>query len=529
MQIAREMPKQAQGTIALETATASPNRCSPAHLPKPNLPGATILNVQAQEAHNYSAVSLGPGTNDGGRYTINFCNVTVTHTHPGWNDSINTQIWLPLESNWNGRFQALGGGGYSTGFGSIYLTYAVAQGFASASTDGGVSASGGTIPTDLSWSLSSEGNVNWFLLEDYASKATNDMAVIGKQITRGYYGRPARYSYFAGCSGGGRQGLMMAQDYPDVFDGILAVSPAINPETFIPAGYWGVQVMNQDRVFPSPCEIEGFMSKAVEACDRLDGVADGIVSLPGLCHVRAVDFVGQNYTCGGSHVQHTLTAGGAKVVDAAWSGSGSGSEEEGGWFGLNKDADITSYYLPTTCAANGTACTVGNSDLSGNWFQYLVAKDPNFEMSNLPESAFFSMLRESTRKYGSMLGSNNPDLSEFKANGGKIITWHGLADEVIPPNGTVGYYEEVLKLDGKARDFFRFFEAPGVGHCYGGLGPIPNGALSQLMEWVEKDQTPDTLHATKGSNDTARDLCPYPLRQMFVGGDPRNATSFACA
>ncbi|RHZ63052.1 putative feruloyl esterase [Aspergillus thermomutatus] len=507
----------ALGAIALKTVAAS--RCSPAHLPKPDLLGATILKVQAQEAHNYSAVSLGPGTNDGGRYTISFCNVTVTHTHPGWNDSVNTQIWLPLEG-WNGKFQALGGGGYSAGFGSTYLTYAVAQGFASASTDGGVSVGAGAIPTDLSWSLSSPTNVNWFLLENYASKATNDMAVIGKQITKSYYNQPASYSYFAGCSGGGRQGLMMAQDYPDAFDGILAIAPAINIQAFIPAGYWAVQVMNENHIYPSPCEIEGFISAAVKACDGLDGVEDGIISLPGRCNITAHDLVGHNYECNGD--QRTLTATSAKVIQAAWSGSG-----EMGWPGLNKDAAINSYYVPTICAANGT-CSVGDSDLTGNWLQYLVAKDPNFPLGKMTNSTFFDMLHDSMRRYGSMLGTNNPDLSKFKANGGKMITWHGLADEAIPPSGTVGYYEEVLRLDRQAHDFYRFFEAPGVGHCYGGLGPIPNEAMSQLMEWVEKNHAPDTLRATKGRNNTARDLCPYPLQQRFVGGDPRNATSFTC-
>lgn len=149
----------ALGATIPQLALAS--RCSPASIGKPELPGAKILSIQAEEAHNYSAVSLGPGTNEGDRYTISFCNVTVTHTHPSWNDKINTQVWLPLE-RWNDRFQALGGGGYSTGFGSIYLTYAVSKGFASASTDGGHAQETGTdtIPTDLSWALDSKGGVD---------------------------------------------------------------------------------------------------------------------------------------------------------------------------------------------------------------------------------------------------------------------------------------------------------------------------------------------------------------------------------
>ena len=506
------------GTIFLQLTSAS--NCSPAFIGKPVLHGAKIIDVQAEEVHNHSAISLGPGTNDGGRYTISFCNVTVTHTHPGWNDTINTQVWLPL-SGWNGRFQALGGGGYSTGFGSLYLTYAASKGFASASVDGGIAVGTEAIPTDLSWALSSKGNVNWFLLEDYASKATNDMAVIGKQVTESYYQTAPSYSYFSGCSGGGRQGLIMAQNYPDAFDGIVASSPAIHLETFIPAGFWPEQLMNQYGVFPSPCEVEAFTAATVKRCDRMDGVEDGIISSPRLCTVQAHDFVGQNYTCNGT--QETLSTADARVIQAAWSSTG-----KHGWFGLNKDASLSSSSIPTTCRANGTCYSTG-SELFGSWISYLVAKDPDFVLEDMNNSDFFDGLRYSTSQYAPMLAGANPDLSGFKANGGKMIAWHGLADEVIPPRGSEQYYEKVLEKDNEAHEFFRFFEAPGVGHCYGGLGPVPNDALTQLMEWVEKDVSPDTLVATKGSNDTARDLCPYPLEQKFIGGDPRNATSFTCA
>ncbi|OJJ88202.1 uncharacterized protein ASPGLDRAFT_78800 [Aspergillus glaucus CBS 516.65] len=461
-------------TIFFRLSSAS--KRSPAFIGKPDLVGAKIIDVQAEEVHSYSATSLGPGTNDGGRYTINFCNITVTHTHPGWNDTINTQ--------------ALGGGGYSTGFGSIYLTYAVSKGFASASTDGDVAVGEGAIPTNLSWALSNKENVNWFLLEDYASKATNDMAVIGKQVTKSYYQAAPSYSYFSGCSGGGRQGLIMAQNYPDAFDDIMASSPAIHLEAFIPAGFWPEQLMNQNGVFPPPCEVEAFTAAAVKSCDRMDGVEDGIISSPNLCTVQAHDFVGQNYTCNGT--QETLSAAGARIVQAAWPGSG-----KHGWFGLNKDTTLSSSSIPTECRANGTCYSTG-SELFGSWISYLIAKDPDFVLENMTNSNFFDGLRYSTSHYAPMLAGANPDLSGFKTNGGKMIAWHGLADEVIPHKGSEQYYEEVLEKD-EAYEFFRFFEAPGVGHCYGGLGPVPNDALAQLMEWVEKDVSPDTLAATKGT------------------------------
>ncbi|KAL5041426.1 Tannase/feruloyl esterase [Aspergillus fruticulosus] len=110
-----------------------------------------------------------------------------------------------------------------------------------------------------------------------------------------------------------------------------------------------------------------------------------------------------------------------------------------------------------------------------------------------------------------------------------MITWHGLPDEAIPPEGTIAYYQEVLKRDRKAPDFFRFLEVPEVGHWYGGLGPIPKGVLNQLIDWVEKGAAPDTLHADNRINGTARNVCPYPLQQVYIGGDPSKAESFACS
>lgn len=146
----------------------------------------------------------------------------------------------------------------------------------------------------------------------------------------------------------------------------------------------------------------------------------------------------------------------------------------------------------------------------------------------MSEAEFCEFLADSKTEYASILAANDPDMSEFKGQGGKMIAWHGLADEAIPLGGLVEYYKKVLEMDPRAHDFFRFFEAPGVNHCYGGPGPVPNGALAQLMEWVEQGIVPHTLHATRGSNGTSRDLCLFPLKQTYIGGDPADAQSFEC-
>ncbi|KAI9040095.1 tannase and feruloyl esterase [Aspergillus affinis] len=497
--------------------------CSSSSFAFPELEGAELVRINANAVHNYTARSVRSGSLVTTSH-ISFCNTTVTYTHPGWNDTVNVEVWLPLEQkDWNGKLEAVGGGGYSAGFGALFLTQAVVDGYVAIDTDAGHEFGPSVAQHPGGWVLVSPGNVNWYLMDNFGSRSLYDMTIIGKAITETYFGRKPTYSYFAGCSQGGRQGLMIAQRYPDLYDGILSQAPAINFENFIPAGYWAQQVMNDLGVYPSPCEINAFTKAAIEACDMLDGVRDGVISAPDLCHFNPHSVVGQNVSCNDTTTR-MLTKAGAHIVEAAWDGPHSPTDNIG-WFGLNKDASLTGAYVTTNCSS-GT-CSGAPTPLLSNWFPYFVAKDPDFAIANMTVADFFAALRLSDLEYKSMLGTACPDLSGFRDAGGKMISWHGLADEIIPPNGTIAYYQEVLELDPSAHEFYRFFEAPGVGHCAGGSGPFPNEIFKELIAWVEDGVVPERLNASS-ADGTVRPLCPYPSRQTYVGGDPSEAGSFAC-
>jgi hypothetical protein len=169
-----------------------------------------------------------------------FCQITIQYTHPGQNDTINTYIGLPLNaSSWNNRFQMVGGGGWTAGgLSTIYTP--VAAGYTSSSTDAGHTEA----ETTADWGLVSPGNTNWPALWDFAGVALDEAATLGKLATQLYYGSPPKFSYWNGCSTGGRQGHMMAQRYPDQFDGILAGAPAINWEKFIVQEFWPILMAN---------------------------------------------------------------------------------------------------------------------------------------------------------------------------------------------------------------------------------------------------------------------------------------------
>ena len=508
--------------LQFASATANATKCSPSTIAKPSLFGVNILNVVAQQVTSYSTTTTQDGAVPAANWTnLNFCNVSVTYTHPGRGDTIHVNIWLPL-SEWNGRFQGTGGGGWLTGLGSEGLAPAVGQGYAAAETDGGHTELNGSA---ASWALDSPGNVNLNLLQDFASVALNDMTIIGKAVTASFYGRPPTHSYWNGCSTGGRQGLMLAQRYPDAYDGILALAPAINWVKFLPAEFWPQQVMKQLRYHPLPCELEVLRAAAIEACDGIDGVKDGVISLPGSCDFDARTQIGKAFDCNGANM--TITSAVAEIANAAWTGP-RGPNGTFLWYGLSKDAALSGLANTSCTSPNQSSCTGAPFSIAEEWLRYFIAKDPTFPTQNLSSAEYLTFFHRSVQEYQSTIDTADPDLSAFRAQGGKMLTWHGLADQLIFPNGTTDYYNRVLALDSQAGDFYRFFEAPGTAHCEAGVGPYPNDTLAALVRWVEDGRAPETLTAV-GRDGTVRGLCPYPLVQRYVGGDPKVPGSFTCS
>ena len=221
-------------THRLAASPAVADHCREGAIKSPEVFGVKITSVSAAPVTNFSAsfpqIDPHPVLNIEG---LSFCNVSIHYTHPGQNDTIKVEVWLP--SQWNGRFMGTGGGGYTTGFAPDNTVYPASLGYATAFTDGGHAASG---LSPSSWALSSPGNVDWIALQDFAAIALDDAASIGKAVTKSYYGKPPEFTYFNGCSTGGRQGLMLAQRYPTQYNGILASAPAINWDRLLPGAYW---------------------------------------------------------------------------------------------------------------------------------------------------------------------------------------------------------------------------------------------------------------------------------------------------
>jgi hypothetical protein len=221
--------------------------CTPSALDGVSLFGGSILNITTTSHANVSVAVPA----DQNHYPKNVtglivCQVLITYTHPGYNDVIHTTIWLPTPANWSGRFLGAGGGGWTTGADNRTLAWAASEGFAVVTTDGGHAAD--TALED--WALSSVGNVNWIALQNFASTTLDDAATLGKVVVRAYYGKAPDYSYWNGCSTGGRQGHQMAQRYPDQYDGILASASAMSWAEMLLQEFWPQAVMNDLGTVP---------------------------------------------------------------------------------------------------------------------------------------------------------------------------------------------------------------------------------------------------------------------------------------
>jgi len=168
---------------------------------------------------------------------------------------------------------------------------------------------------------------------------------------------------------------------------------------------------------------------------------------------------------------------------------------------------------------------------TADWIKYWLLQNPQFDANSLTPELFEHFWDQSIEQYGIVIGTDNPDLSAFRDHGGKLVLWHGWADQLITTQGTIDYYKRVLQQMGgaeKTAQFLRLFLAPGIGHCGGGPGAMPSGQLDALVSWVEDGKAPATLPASKQTR--TRILCQYPLVPKYKGkGSTDDAANFACS
>ncbi|ETS86271.1 hypothetical protein PFICI_00099 [Pestalotiopsis fici W106-1] len=460
-------------------------------------PVISCEEISAPKVDN--ATVTGISTND----TADYCAVTVYLTHGNSSDNVKVLTWLPTV--WNGRYQGTGGGGLSAGGSDTNLILPVQQGYAASTTDAG-------LPNSINGSVWAN---NSQLIENFAYLSIHQMTLTGKALVEEYYGKQAEYSYWNGCSQGGRQGYMEAQRYPSDYDGIFAASPAINYDTFQVAEVWPYVVQNVIGDWVPTCALDTLTQAAVDFCDADDGALDGIVADPNTCKFDATTWIGKQTSCSGNET--ILTAQHAAVFNSTTHGP--------------VDLDGNRLFSGIALGTNLSTFTSNPPfTFMAAWIADFVLEDPSFDFATLDYTTFPEVFNLSVAKYETLIGTRNPDMSPFKEAGGKLLTWHGYSDGLIGGNGTVQYRESVQQAMGgvdEVNDFYRLFMAPGVGHCGRGYGAIPVDPFDALVAWVENGTVPETL-AASGANFT-RNLCSYPLSLTYTGdGDIDDAESWTC-
>lgn len=481
-------------------------------------PAMDCRTLSELTTHDYSILSA--TRHDSGEGTAGRCRVTGVLP-----PEILFEVVLP--DAWNGRILMSGNGGYAgTSPDSPQRRRrsdsVASRGFAAVYTNTGHDRQAEPLATFALNNRQKE--------IDYSFRAVHLTIETAKELVERYYGNPPSYTYWEGCSTGGRQGLMAAQRFPRHFDGIVVGAPVLN---FTDTQIWGA--WNARALDRAPISLRkiGWVAKAVyDRCDALDGLEDGLIDDPRLCDFDPErDLPG----CAEGSSEGCFSQGELAALAAIYGGVRSRGET----------------LFPGLPFGSEAAPPSGGRRLSG-WNGWLIneqgpPRQQVFAETFLRYMAFepdepefdwraFDFDADPHRMdfIRSILDATDPDLTRFRDAGGKMLMYFGWADTALNPMMGVDYYEDVMAVTGPGtQDFFRLFMVPGMYHCGGGLGVSRADYLGSLMDWIESGEAPDRIPAARVADGTpvmTRPLCPYPEVARYDGsGDPNREESFVCA
>jgi feruloyl esterase len=464
------------------------------------LPHATVMQVEAVAAGGFKPAER---PNDY-RSLPAFCRVAMTLA-PSADSDINVELWIP--TNWNGKFQAVGNGAFNGSIGYPAMANALARGYATSSTDTGHTGGG------ASWALGHPEKV-----VDFGWRAVHEMTLASKKVIASQTGRAPAFSYWNGCSAGGRQAMKEAQRFPEDFNGIIAGAPGLDWTGRAAQAVRIAKTLEHNDAGRLSTNDKQLLHRAVvDACDAGDGLKDGLISDPERCR-----FDPGVLACKGSTRSDCLTAAQIETARLIYSpGVNRSTKREVG--GLLPGSELGWTDLGWTASARATGL---------DQFRFLVYGDPKWDIQQFDVDRDLARAEEADRD---TLNALDPNLKPFIDRGGKLIQFHGWADPQISPANSTQYYTRVAEALGgapKINGSYRLFMAPGMGHCGGGEGPNTFDMVAALEQWVEHGKAPDQVpasHATNGVVERTRPLCPYPQIASYKGtGSIDDAANFAC-
>jgi feruloyl esterase len=471
-----------------------------------SLPNTTLTAVEMVAAGPYQPPT-GAGRGAGGPASLTeqqtlpaHCRVAAT-LRPSSDSDIKMELWLPAE-NWNGKFQMVGNGGWAGIISFPQMAAALREGYAASSTDTGHEGGNGMFALDHPEKI-----------VDFGWRAVHETAVQSKALIAAFYGGNPRYSYWNGCSTGGRQALVEVTKFPNDFDGVIAGAPA-NPHIHLHAAgvERSIELMKNPQGILSEAKVQTLHKAVVAACDKLDGVKDGLVGDPQKCHFDPASLL-----CKGADSDSCLTAAQVETVKIVYADVKT-RKGEIVWTGFEPGGELQYASLRNVPTQPG-----------GGWdsIRILGHQDANYDFHKFDLDSDVALADKSG------IDAHTYDLSPFKQHGGKLLMYHGWADPAIAPGNTVNFYSGVLQTMGKDQDeWLRLFMVPGMQHCSGGPGTDQFNKVAVLERWREDGVAPAQIlasHVTNGTVDMTRPLCPYPQVAVYKGaGSTNDAANFAC-
>lgn len=491
---------------------------------------------------------------------------------PSTSAGIGIEVILPDPESWNGRIRAYGNSGWSgTPQASLSViasddlhAAAAAKGFVVATSDNGHVGS----PIDPSFAMNPDGSINTVGWQDFSERSLHEFAEKTKALTRLYYGRPHDYANWDGFSTGGRQGLKLAQVFPEDFDGILVGAPAINWSKYHTAGLYAQIAMMEDLGYLIPPEkLTAATEAAIAACG---GAELGFLIDSLACRYDATqdaELICPEATDGsepaGDGADTCLTPAEARVINKIWygqtvDGSAPAPATDSGpdhvlsdgrlWFGWTRDTDLATTSAGGApgifLAADQAALSLQDPTLGSEFFVNETGNGANRWRETLAYGGLAEAQAEGVRLQPefSHINTDDPDLAAFAAAGGKMVMYQGMADEYIPAQGAIRYYERVLAEMGgteAVQPFFRLYLIPGFTHSGRSEGapsvPVPQPAsgrdemFAALQTWVEQGDAPEQLELVSADETVSLPLCVYPRAITYRGDGPvTSAGSYSC-
>jgi feruloyl esterase len=434
-----------------------------------------------------------------------FCRAIAT-LKPSADSDIKIEVWLPA-ANWNGKFQAVGNGGWAGVISYGALASAVASGYAAASTDTG------HVGNNAEFALGHPEK-----LIDFGYRAVHEMTTRAKAIVDAYYGKGPTASIWNGCSQGGRQGITEAMRYPDDFDAIVAGAPSLNQALLHAVRMTINRIVHREADSYIPPEDYRVIHKAVmQACDANDGVKDGVIENPAACR-----FDPKVLRCKGGDSGPCLTASQVETAKALYAP-------------ISHPVTRAVLFPPLLQPGSelGWGTLAGPEPLRNalELFRYVVFKDPSWDWRRLNASVDIQRAVDADAGVTGLVDAN---LKPFFDRGGKLLMYHGWSDPQVPASGSVKYFTDVVRTVGNEAvgKSIQLYMVPGMGHCRGGAGTDTFDKVAAIEQWIAGGQAPDSIIASRvvdGKVVRTRPLCPFGKVARWNGsGSSDDAANFSC-